>query len=65
LYNKKLNSTLLYPLIFIQTGDNLGCASGNNVGLRYVYKKYEHDYAWLLNNDVVIDEDTLIEMVKL
>jgi len=65
LYSKKLNSTSPYPLIFIQTGDNLGFAGGNNVGLRYVNKKYEHDYAWLLNNDVVIDEDALIEMVKL
>ena len=65
LNSKELNTTSSYPLIFIQTGDNLGFAGGSNVGLRYVNKKYEYDYAWLLNNDVVIDEDALIEMVKL
>ena len=32
LYSKKLNSTSPYPLIFIQTGDNLGFAGGNNGG---------------------------------
>jgi len=65
LNSKELNITSAYPLIFIQTGDNLGFAGGSNVGLRYVNKKYEYDYAWLLNNDIVIDEDALIEMVKL
>ncbi len=35
-----------YPLILIQTGDNLGFAGGNNVGIRYVFAK--GDYVLLL-----------------
>jgi len=65
LNNKKINSTSPYPLIFIQTGENLGFAGGNNVGIRYTLKKDNFEYVWLLNNDIVIDEDALTEMVKL
>jgi len=32
LNSKELNSTSSYPLIFIQTGENLGYAGGNNEG---------------------------------
>ena len=32
LNSKELNTTSSYPLIFIQTGENLGCAGGNNGG---------------------------------
>ena len=51
-------------LVIIQTGENLGFAGGNNVGIRYALKK-DFDYVWLLNNDTVIDRDSLIEMIKL
>ena len=65
LNSKEFNSTSPYPLILIQIGENLGFAAGNNVGLRYVNKKDEYGYAWLLNNDAVMDRDTLIEMIRL
>lgn len=52
-------------MIFIQTGNNLGYAGGNNVGLRYVLNRGDYEYIWLLNNDTVIDRDALTEMVKL
>jgi len=54
-----------YPLIFIQTGKNLGYAGGNNVGLRYLLTKDDWIYTWLLNNDTVLDKNALIEMIKL
>jgi len=63
--NKELNPTSLYPIIFIQTGENLGFAGGNNIGISYLLKKKEFDYIWLLNNDTVIEKTSLIEMVKL
>jgi hypothetical protein len=52
------------PLILIQTGENLGFAGGNNVGLRYALARDDFDYVWLLNNDTVIKPNALTEMVK-
>jgi len=60
-----LNPTSSYPLIFIQTGENLGFAGGNNIGIRYMLKKDDFEYVWLLNNDTVIDNNALVKMVKL
>ena len=53
-----------YPLTLIQTGENLGFAGGNNVGLRYIQALGDGDYAWLLNNDTVVKPDSLGWMVK-
>lgn len=52
------------PLILIQTGENLGFAGGNNVGLRYVLRRNNFAYVWLLNNDTVIDKHALTAMVE-
>ena len=63
--SEEFNPTTFHPLIFIQTGENLGFAGGNNVGIRYASTKKDFDYIWLLNNDTVIYRDALMEMVKL
>ena len=63
--SKELNPTSHYPLIFIQTGENLGFAEGSNAGIRYILGKDGFKYVWLLNNDTVIDKNALSEMVKL
>lgn len=63
--NEKMFSTSSYPLILIQTGENLGFAGGNNVAMKFVLKKSDYNYIWLLNNDTVIDKHALSEMVKL
>lgn len=52
------------PLVLIQTGANLGFAGGNNVGLRYAQARNDHGYAWLLNNDTVVQPDALSQMVR-
>jgi GT2 family glycosyltransferase len=52
-------------LILIQTGDNLGYAGGNNVGLRYMMKINDFEYVWILNNDTVVSESALSEMVQI
>ena len=51
-------------LILVQTGENLGFAGGNNVGLRYSMLSDDSAYAWLLNNDTVIHEDALVHLVS-
>ena len=58
------NITTKYPLIFIQTGENLGFAGGNNVGIKYALAKDDFEYVWLLNNDTVIKKDSLSKLVK-
>jgi len=62
--SKEICPTSSYPIILIQTGENLGFAGGNNVGMRYVIAKKEIDYIWLLNNDTAILNDTLIKLIK-
>ena len=51
------------PLILIQTGENLGFAGGNNVGLRYALARGDFDFVWLLNNDTVARADALSQLV--
>jgi len=56
--------TTKYPMIFIQTGENLGFAGGNNVGIRYAFSKNDFEYIWFLNNDTVIEKDALFKLVQ-
>lgn len=51
------------PLVFIETGGNLGFAGGNNVGLRYVLARGDARHVWLLNNDAVADRNALRALV--
>lgn len=46
----------------IQTGDNLGFAGGNNVGIRHAIERGA-DYVWLLNNDTLVDPAALSRLV--
>jgi GT2 family glycosyltransferase len=52
-------------LLLIQTGANLGFAGGNNVGIRYALARGDCDYVWLLNNDTVVEPDSLSAMVQM
>ena len=49
--------------IILQSGANLGFAGGTNVGLRYALT-HGADYAWLLNNDTLVEPDALAQLVK-
>lgn len=51
-------------LVLVQTGENLGFAGGNNVGLRYLIAREESSYVWLLNNDTVVAPDALRRLVE-
>jgi GT2 family glycosyltransferase len=51
-------------LVLIRTGENLGFAGGNNVGLRYVLARDDFDYVWLLNNDTVLEPEALKAMLN-
>ncbi|WP_297890104.1 glycosyltransferase family 2 protein [Sulfurihydrogenibium sp.] len=56
--------TTKYPLVFIQTGYNGGFAFGNNVAIKYALAKNDFDSVILLNNDTVIQKDTIKNLVK-
>jgi len=62
--SKEFNPTSAYPLTFIQTGENLGFAGGNNVGIRYMLKENGCNYILLLNNDTVVEKDFLESAVN-
>ena len=49
-------------LVFIQTGENLGFAGGNNVGVRYALR-HSYNYVCILNNDVVVNPEFLTTLV--
>lgn len=52
------------PIIFIQSGGNGGFAAGNNIGIKYALTKDDFEYIWLLNNDTVIEKDSLSNLVS-
>lgn len=51
-------------LIFIQSSNNGGFAAGNNLAIKYIQQKNDYKYIWLLNNDTVIQPDSLVNLVK-
>jgi len=53
----------LHPAVtLIETGQNLGYAEGNNVGIRYALEQHA-DYVLLLNNDTTVAPDFLEQLV--
>jgi GT2 family glycosyltransferase len=52
------------PLVLIHNGDNIGYASGNNVGMRYVAARGDMPVLWVLNSDTVVAPDALRELVR-
>ena len=51
-------------ILLIENQENLGFAGGNNIGIRYALK-CGADYIWLLNNDAVVEKDTLESSILL
>ena len=50
-------------VIVLETGENLGFAAGNNVGMRYALE-HGADFILLLNNDTVVDSQLLKNFMK-
>lgn len=51
-------------LIFIQAETNNGFAAGNNIAVNYALKKDDFKYLWLLNNDTVVEKNSLANLLK-
>jgi hypothetical protein len=53
-----------YPgVTVLETGENLGYAGGNNVGIRYALQGVA-EYIMLLNNDTVVDPQMLTVLIR-
>ena len=50
-------------LVIVDNKENLGFAAGCNVGIRYALSSGAN-YVWLLNNDTVVDKDSLSKLVN-
>lgn len=48
---------------FIKNEKNVGFSSGNNIGIRFALEKMT-DYIFLLNNDALLEKDTLTKLVE-
>jgi GT2 family glycosyltransferase len=59
--NKSLNNE---RLIFIQNKENKGYAAGNNVGIRLAMEQDGMEYCWVLNNDIVVDNEMIPQTIK-
>ena len=51
-------------ITLIDNGANLGFAAGNNTGIQYALAQVDVEYVWLLNNDTVVESDTLENLVR-
>lgn len=69
LENQLLKKEYLNKLLIVKAEENKGFAAANNIALRYIEKFGSlNDFIWLLNNDTIIDADTIgqlqVELIK-
>ena len=50
-------------VILIKAKENRGFAAGNNIAIKYAFSKNDFEYVWILNNDTVVDKQSLKNMV--
>lgn len=54
-----------YPFVHVlESKTNLGAASGRNYGIKYVNEKFDYEYLFFLDNDIIIAKHTLSEMIN-
>ena len=59
-YNKELKKIdISKQFILIKSKTNDGYASGNNIGIKYALKDINARYIWVLNNDVIVENECL------
>ncbi len=58
------NNTFSFELKLIEAKHNNGFSSGNNIGILKAKEAWTPDYYWLLNNDTTVDEESLIQLIR-
>ena len=51
-------------VVVLQAGENLGYARGNNFGLQYLEENVHPQYVAIMNNDLILQHDSLENLVK-
>ena len=51
-------------IIFIQNNENKGFAAGNNVGIKVAIEQRDMEYCWILNNDTVIPQNSIVQLIE-
>lgn len=51
-------------LILIQSEKNGGYAAGNNIGIDFALSQNDCEYIWILNNDIVVENNSLTKLVN-
>lgn len=59
-----VNSAYDHKLIIVRSASNRGFAAANNLALQYMLRQNDFNFAWLLNNDTVVEKGTLSSLVK-
>jgi GT2 family glycosyltransferase len=60
----KLLSETYPEITIIQNAINLGGTGGFNTGIRYVMDNNSYKYVWLLDNDALVENDTLRQLIR-
>ena len=53
-----------HGVVLVRTAFNLGFAGGNNIGITFALSQGNADYIWILNNDTIVEPETLSAMVE-
>lgn len=56
---------LHYPVILIKNNFNYGFGKGINTALKFILNRGDAKYIWLLNNDSIVEKNTLSKLVHL
>jgi len=51
-------------IVLLKAEENNGFSAGNNIGIHYALDTLRADYIWLLNNDTVVQEDSLTGLLE-
>jgi len=53
-----------HGVVLVRTAFNLGFAGGNNIGIAFALSQGNADYIWILNNDTIVEPETLSAMIE-
>lgn len=48
----------------IRSNNNLGAAGGRNLGIEYANNNFQYNYLFFLDNDTLVERESLIELIK-
>lgn len=60
----EFHRTIDSKLSIIKAKSNNGFSSGNNIGLNYALQSSDAGYFWILNNDTVVEKDSLSNLLS-